>query len=336
MLFSYYFDTRKTHLLNCHFHVRQYTEKADGEIEIAFSAEISEVVNGIIKKNETKNSIFKFPANKKEEVKHDIDFTRVRFAEQKKWIFTVKNNKDTHQSVTIGLISSALNRNPLGLDVYHDTSEFNAELKANNLSILEKNYSVPVLTQTLVYETFDNAGFPDRFSSFTAAYDETEKNYIVKDFRQDFLDEIPERTAFTISIDIAPLSVDPIEGSKIFNLVIPNLGEFNLTKISFDYLINNGTSSDYVREYYDAALKVSDFYKEPVILNKAKLIIEGDGEGNLIATYGGKSIRSVYDPTKTFSYIDFKGGLKIIGENQEDFQNLIPSKIDNISVSYQK
>ncbi|ARC67388.1 hypothetical protein B14_200177 (plasmid) [Bacillus licheniformis] len=337
MLFSYYFDTRKMHVLNCHFRVIQFAEKAEGEIEIIFTAEISEKINGITKKSETKTSTFKFPASQKGETKHDIDFTRVRYAEQKKWIFTVKNNKDTRQSVTIGLISSTANKNPLGLDVYHDSSEFDAQLKANNLSILEKNYNVPVLTQTLVYETFDNAGYPDKFSSFTAQYDETGKNYTVKDFRQDFLEEIPERTAFTIKLDLAPLNVDPVAGSKIFTLEIPNLGEFNLTKISFDYLIHNGTSSDYVRAYFDEALNVSDFYKEPIILNKAKLIIEGDGEGNLSATYAGKTIKAVYDSTQTFSYINFKGGLNTSKEeDQSNVNNLIPSKLDNISVTYHK
>ncbi|KAF2421720.1 hypothetical protein [Bacillus subtilis] len=337
MLFSYYLDPLKAHLLNCHFRVIQFTEKTGGEIEITFTAEISEKINGITKKSETKTSTFKFPANQKGEVKHDIDFTRVRYAEQKKWIFTVKNNKDTQQSVTLGLISSTANKNPLGLDVYHDSSEFEAQLKANNLSILEKNYIAPVLPQTLVHETFDKAGYPDRFSSFTAVYDEIGKNYTVKDFRQDFLEEVPERTAFTIKLDIAPLNVNPIEGNAIFNLAIPNLGEFNLTKISLDYLIHNGTTSDYVRAYFDEALNVSDFYSEPIILNKGKLIIEGDGEGNLVVTYGGKTIKTVYDPTKTFSYIDFKGGVNVTKEeDQNNVNNLIPSKLDNINVTYYK
>lgn len=67
------------------------------------------------------------------------------------------------------------------------------------------------------------------------------------------------------------------------------------------------------------------------------MIIEGDGEGNLSATYAGKTIKAVYDSTQTFSYINFKGGLNTSKEeDQSNVNNLIPSKLDNISVTYHK
>lgn len=119
-----------------------------------FSAEVSEIMNGKKKRKEMKVSTFSFAPSSKDEAKHDIDFSRVRYAEQGKWIFTVTNNKDEEQKVTVGLITQSANKNPIGMDIYHN-DDFSAELKANTLAILEKNYIAPVLTQTLVNAQFE-------------------------------------------------------------------------------------------------------------------------------------------------------------------------------------
>ena len=84
MLFSYYFDTEKTHLLNCTFRVLQFTEKAQGVIEIMFSAEIAEFKDSIRKRQEIKVATFQFPPVTDGQTKHDIDFTRVRYGDEKK------------------------------------------------------------------------------------------------------------------------------------------------------------------------------------------------------------------------------------------------------------
>lgn len=307
MLFSYYFDTKKTHLLHCKCRALQFTEKAEGVIEIIFSAEIAEVLNGSVKKRETAVSTFRFPPTPQGETKHDIDFTRVRYGDEKKWIFTVTNNKEVSQKLTVGLISEGINKNPLGLDVYHDDAEYNVELKANNLSILESSYVPPVLSQTLVNNTFDQPGYPERFSSFTANYDNMARNYSVKDFRQDFLEEIPEATEFKISVDIAPQSVEPIEGERIFDFVIPELGRFSLNKTSFEYMIHNGLVTDVVRTVFDKEVQPSDFYANGTMTSKARLTIAGDGAGVLTVTYNGKTLTGAYDHNSTFKYIDFRG-----------------------------
>ena len=307
MIFSYYFDTKKTHLLNCKCRALQFTEKAQGVIEIIFSAEIAEVVNGNVKKRETSVATFSFPPTPQGETKHDIDFTRVRYGDDKKWIFTITNNKDISQKLTVGLISEAINKNPLGADVYHDDAEYNVELKANNLSILENSYVPPVLSQTLVNATFDQPGYPERFSSYTASYDSVARNYAVKDFRQDFLEEIPEGVAFKIRLDVAPQSVEPVEGERIFDLVVPQLGRFSLNKTSFEYLIHNGLAGDVIRTVFDAEVKPSDFYSNGTMTSKAQLIIDGDGAGTLIVSYNGKTLTGTYDHTSTFKYIDFRG-----------------------------
>ncbi|MEB2276865.1 hypothetical protein LAV82_22875 [Bacillus sp. ILBB4] len=307
MLFSYYFDSEKTHLLNCRFNVLQFAEKAEGVVEIMFSSEISEVLNGVTKKKESSVNTFSFPPTPDGQTKHDIDFTRVRYADQQKWIFTVLNNKNSAEKAVVGLVSSTVNKNPLGQDIYHDDEEFNVELKANNLSILEDSYVPPILTQTLVDTLFDEAGYPERFSSFTATYDSSAKNYTVKDFRQDFLEEIPTQTAFKIQLDLAPLEFTPVSGERIFDLTIPQLGRISLLKSGLEYLIQDGLTNDIVRLSFDSAVKASDFFANDAFTTKAKMTIEGDGLGNLTITYYGQTLIGIYDPTKTFLHMDFKG-----------------------------
>lgn len=306
MLFSYYFDTDKTHLLNCTFKVLQFAEKAQGVIEIMFSAEVSEWQNGVRKRQEVKVATFQFPPTEEGKTKHDIDFTRVRYGDQKKWIFTVINNKDNAQKLEVGLISTSANKNPLGLDVYHDDDEFNAELKGNNLSILESTYQPPVLNQTVVSANFDQAGSPERFSSFTANYDTVYKNQTVKDFRQDFLDEITANTPFKIQLDIAPTNVNPAEGTKVFDLNIPNLGKVSVHKTMMEFLMHDGRADDIQRALFDAPIQPSDFFDNGMKAN-ARMTIEGDGVGGIIIKYNNKIITTVYDHTKSFSYIDFRG-----------------------------
>lgn len=306
MLFSYYFDTDKTHLLNCAFKVLQFAEKAQGVIEIMFSSEISEWKNGVRQRQEIKVATFQFPPVEEGQTKHDIDFTRVRFGDQKKWIFTVINNKDNTQKLEVGLISPTANKNPLGLDVYHDDEEFNVELKANNLSILESTYNPPVLTQTVVNTAFEAAGYPERFNSFTASYDTTYQNQLVKDFRQDFLDAIPSGAPFKIQFDVAPMHTTPADGTKVFDLAIPNLGTVSLYQTYLQFLIHGGASNDIVRQMFATPIQSSDFFNNGMT-PKARMTIEGDGAGNLTVKYNETTLLALYDPSKEFSYMDFKG-----------------------------
>lgn len=339
MLFSYYFNTDKTHLLNCTFKVLQFTEKAAGVIEIMFSGEVAEWQHGIRVKRENKVATFSFPPTPEGQTKHDIDFTRVRYADQKKWIFTVINNKDANQKLEVGIISSTANKNPLGLDIYHDDDEFEVELKANTLSILEQSYVPPVLTQTVVSTDMAQVGYPERFSSATASYDSIAQNLTVQDFRQDFSDVIPSGSYFKMQLDIAPQSVNPAEGEILFDLTIPNLGRVSLFQTGFEYLLEGGVTSDIVRILVDTPVQVVDFYENYTMKSKSKMTIEGDGNGGLKVTYLGMTLTASYDHTKEFSLIEFRGayaGGAIIPADMNKPEYGLPAKVDNILVTYRK
>jgi hypothetical protein len=336
MLFSYYFDTKKTHLLNCSFDVLQFAEKAEGVIEIMFSAEISEWRNNVRSRQEKKVGTFQFPPLRAGEDKHDIDFTRVRYGDEKKWIFTVINNKDNTQKIEVGLISSTANKNPLGLDVSHDSEEFNADLKGNNLSILENTYIPPVLNQTVAETSFATAGYPERFNSDTAIYDSTYQNQVVNDFRQDFLDPVPSETPFTIEVDIAPKDVNPYDGNKVFDFILPFLGTVSAYQTYLQFVKHEGTSADVVQEVFDTTMEPSQFFNNGMT-PQAKLVIKGDGEGYVTVKYNDKTLVAEYDATNEFSYIDFRG--EFAGDEEadpKDAKNWLPSRIDNIAVTYRK
>jgi hypothetical protein len=334
LLFSYYFDTQKTHLLNCRFRMLQFIEKAAGVIEIMFSAEIAEVQNGMTKKKEVQVATFTFPPTPEGQVKHDIDFTRVRYGDQKKWIFTVINNKDSTQKVEVGLISDTANKNPLGLDVYHDNEEFEAELKANNLAILEPTYIPPVLTQTIVDAKFEQPGYPERFSSYTATYDSTYQNFKLSDFTQDFLEPIPAGASFQIQLDIAPYEVQPLADIRVFDLIIPNLGQVGLLKNGLEFLIHNGLPSNAVRTMFTQEIQPEDFWNYGMT-TKAKMTIEGDGNGKLTIRYYDTTLEAAYDHTLEFSGMELRGAQARAGD-ANDPNNWIGVRLDNISVIYQK
>jgi hypothetical protein len=308
MLFSYYFDPKKTHRLICGFNVTSITEQKNGGVDIAFDASVSEIHNNIVVKHEVISRTFNFPKAVEGEGKHDIDFTRVRHGATKKWIFTVTNNKNTAQRAVVGLLSDTANKNPMGMDVYHDSKELEVELKANNLSILEQAYVPPVLKQTLASTKFSQAGFPIGFDSRNAAYDSIYLNYKVSEFTQSFNQPIPAGAKFTMEMDIAPIETTPLNSFSIFDMEIPKLGRFSLLKSGMEYMIQDGLASDVSRTFFDAQVTPADFWNKGMT-NKARLKIEGDGAGKLTITYYGKTIYGIYDHLKTFSTINFRGAL---------------------------
>jgi hypothetical protein len=329
LLFSYYFDIEKTHLVNCGFQIRNIKTKQDGSKEIDFLAYIEETQNGYTEKRETITGIFTFPIGGQEE--HDIDFIRTRYESEKKWIFEIRNNKNPGEKVIIGLISETANKNPLGLDICHDEDNYKAELRANNLSQLEQSYVAPKLTQTIAYGDFNEPGYPYGFTSLTAKYDTTNKLFELSDFKQTFRDPIPPSSAFRIEMDIAPLSVTPKSGSHIFSLFIRNLGVICLLMDRIEYKKENDTNV--LEAYFESYIDPSYFYNNGFKTN-AKLIITGNENGEITIQYGGLTIQGTYDNTKEIPEMSLQSY-----EDQtstESSVKWIRYYLDNVKVTYTK
>lgn len=307
LIFSYYFDAERTHVLNCGFKVENITIKPDKTMDTTFTAYIEEVENAVIKKKESYTATFTFAASTSQD-QHDIDFIRTRYASQKKWIFEVRNNKDPNQKVIIGLISDTANKNPLGLDVYHESDKYDAILKANNLAQLEESYVPPVIEQTILNCNFDTPEYPAGFILQNYTYDSVYKLYEASYFEQTLEEPIKPNTSFTISLNIAPTILD-IYSSEVFRFTINGVGDFILLQDAIAYQKEDDPESSQIIKNFDSAnlpLQPTFFFnygfKEP-----SKLTITGNGAGTITISYGGLQITGTYDASKPITGFKYKG-----------------------------
>lgn len=334
MYFSYYFDIKKTHLLNCGFVAETFGTQADGTITTKFTAYIEEIIDGQRVKREQKTQEFTFPAAQRvnDPSDYDIDFLRERYAPQKKWIFVVKNNRNPLQKIQIGLISETANQNPLGMDIFYEDEKYKSELKASNLSKLESNYVAPVIQQTLVNFDFTSPGFPEGFTAVGATYDSSYKLYEASDFTHILSEAVQANTKFTLSLNMAPNSINPASPPEVFKFRVLGVGTFSLLQNGISYLGEGQEENNRVtRTFNNTDLPLAPiFFFNYGLKDKSKLTIEADGKGNITFTYGGIAITGSYDASKKVT------GFSLEGVSDAQTSQKIKVKLDNISLIYEK
>jgi|GEM_PF-2967167 len=303
MKYAYFFNQDKSHRIEFSFEVQSYKARDNGDIEMIFIARVTELIDNESVRTESKTGTFVFPAGN---TSHDVDLQRIRIAEQNKWVFHVKNNKDVSQDVIVGLISKTAITNPLGEDIYHVTPTYNAELKANNLAMLEQEYQPPVLTQTLVYTTFATPEYPIGFSSDTAEYNSERLMYQLKGFKQVLPQEIDAYTAFSVEMNIAPRNVIPVADS-IFWLNIDGVGRFDFQKDNMLYTNEGDSPAHAVKIPLGVTLTRDMFYQNNGFLPASKLTISGNGTGKLTITYFGKQFIVDYNAGQSIQFINLIG-----------------------------
>lgn len=331
MIFSYYFDVERTHLINFGFLEESIVQKTNGEVEATFTAYIEEVNNQITSKKESVKKTFTFGSSSVSN-QHDIDFIRTRYEQQKKWIFQVKNNKKSSEDITIGLITETGNKNPLGFDVYFESDKYGAELKGNNLAQLETTYVPPILTQTLINEPFKASGFPVNFISNTGLYNATYQLLEAKDFEQTFFEPIPEHAGFNIDIDLAPMATS----SSTDTLATLDLGEVGMLTISKEQIQFSDGNQNW-GALFGSPIDPIEFYNlgfQP----KSKLRIAGNGQGDLTFNYSDAFFQAAYNPAQTIPKLTFKSVPDVNSPvlNTSDPNTWIGYKIDNFIVKYNK
>jgi hypothetical protein len=300
MLFSYFFDTKKTHRLEFHFQMLDYAIRDNTTIEVLFNGKVTEIIDDMVVRSESKLGTFRFdPANNE----HDIDFHRIRIAEQDKWIFHIKNNKDASQDVIVGLISKTANKNPIGLDIYHTSDLYTAELKGNNLAIVEQEYQPPVLTQTLIYTTFNTPEYPKGFTSNTAIYRSDKQMYELKDFRQELNPSIDKNTAFSVEMNIAPVNTN-VQGDIIFAFKIDGVGQVQLLKNYLQFIKEGEDYTTAVKVPLDAPATPEYFYNFNSFLETSKMIVSGDGVGRVTISYAGRQFTANYNANQEIKFIE--------------------------------
>lgn len=300
MKYSYFFNAEKSHRLEFSFEVQNYKALDNGNTEIVFIARVSEFINNEQARSESKTGTFVFAAGNKG---HDVDLLRIRISEQDKWVFHVKNNKDASQDVIVGLITKTADANPLGEDIYHTSPIYDAELKGNNLAILEQSYQPPVLTQTLVYTTFATPEYPIGFSSHTATYSSQRLLYELKDFRQVFSQPIESHTAFSIEMNVAPLNTNTV-GDSIFWVNVDGIGRFEAQKKNLVFVKEGDEYVNAVKIPLNVALVPELLYKSNSFMNASKLTISGNGIGKLTVTYAGKQFIVDYNAGQPIQFVE--------------------------------
>ncbi|GAK42091.1 hypothetical protein TCA2_4583 [Paenibacillus sp. TCA20] len=300
MRYSYFFNEEKSHRIDYSFEVQSYRARNNGDIELVFIARVTEFIDNTQARTESKTGTFVFPAGNSS---HDVDLQRIRIAEQNKWVFHVKNNKNASQDVIVGLISKTAAANPLGEDIYHDTPSYKAELKANNLAVLEQEYQPPVLTQTLVYTTFATPEYPIGFSSETAEYNSQRLMYQLKGFEQILPQEIDAYTAFSVEMNIAPRNVVP-KGNSIFWINIDGVGRFDFQKENMVYVNEGDDYNNAIKIPLETRLTPDLFYYNNAFVPASKLTISGNGTGKLTITYFNKQFIVDYNAGQTIQFVN--------------------------------
>ncbi|CDQ41777.1 hypothetical protein [Virgibacillus salexigens] len=339
MIFSYYYDNEKTHRLNCGFLVISINVNTNGTVETGFNAFIEEVIDGEIVKKETQNRFFNFPNNNETGNNHDIDFLRKRFADENKWLFEIRNNKNTSQNTIIGLISNTALNNPIGLEILHDSDLYNSEVRASNLSAIDNNQSAPVIKQTMVNANFSSIGYPNGFNSVTATYNKEMQYMNIKEFSQKTYEDIPYETPFVIEMNLAPETFNlKYEGSPFLSLNVQNVGRVNLYQDKLSFLRSGHQEQDVIEANYDDEKQPSDFFDNG-FKTDSKLVLEADGRDSISIRYAGKKLIGMYNSNVTVSEIEVAGGVsrQAIEEKDETNPNyFISNKLDNLTVFYTK
>lgn len=303
MRYSYFFNEDKSHRIEFAFEVQSHRAQSNGSVEITFIARVTQFIDNVRERSESKTGIFLFDVNN---TNHDIDFLRIRIAEQNKWVFQIKNNKDSRQDVIVGLITKATTGNPLGMDVFHDTTSYTAVVKANNLSILEQNYQSPVLTQTLVYTTFNTPEYPIGFSTETGIYDSSKLLYKLRDFNQLLQQPIEPYTSFSVEMNVAPLSVEA-KNEKIFVVNVDGVGRFELLRTNLVFVQEGSEYVNAIKIPIGSTITPETFYRNGTYTSASKLTISGNGVGKLTISYLDKQFTVDYVAGQQIQSISLAG-----------------------------
>lgn len=309
MIFSYYYDVQKTHLLNCGFNVSSIHQQSNGSIQATFIAFIEEVLGEEVLKRESVQRTFTFRANQENRGDHNIDFLRQRFADENKWVFEIRNNTNIAEGVVLGLISQTATRNPLGFDIIHNSEAYSSQVKGSNLSQIDDNIKSPIVKQTMVDTTFSSAGYPYGFSSETAIHNSRLNIMEANEFRQKFIESIPPETPFVIQMNLAPETLNlKYTDDQFVSISIEDVGLFRAYPDRMTFLRSDHPPQDVVEIRFDETKTVESFYNSG-FQNDSNLTIEGDGRNSLNIRYAGHHIHTTYNPSATPSEITMEGGI---------------------------
>lgn len=325
MIFSYFYDPEKTHLINCGFDVQKITELSNNRYEMSFILYVEEVKDNVIIKKEEMQRVFSFSKNSDIE---DLEFIRERYGDEKKWVFEVRNRKNETQFAMIGLLTETAKNNPLGVNIIHNSDLFTSRVMGSNLAAIEEHIKGPIVRQTIIRSDFTEQGLPSGFHSNSSRIESGLVS--LKDFKVNFREPIPNYNAFTIEMDIAPTSTNTQAHSNyICSLRIGELGSIYIYRNHFLYVRYKESMDQGTIVPFGEDLNAEDFYQDGKFTKNAKLIIDTDGKYSLSITYAQKNLLTTYSPEAVIEDVEM-----IAGINEEYEQ--IEHKLSNIYIHYRR
>ncbi|WP_067923619.1 hypothetical protein [Alicyclobacillus shizuokensis] len=332
MIFSYYLDVDKTHLINMKFNVKQILVQ-NSMLQVTFDAVVEEVLDGTVLHSESQSGAFTLSSSRVDDPTssdgYDINFIRTRYADQNKWIFEIQNNSQPDQVVLVGLYSTTATGNPLGEDIIQDDDSYNFILKGNNIGQLEETYVPPVLTQNVVNTDFSQLVLPYGFTTVSGIYDSAVGRFLLSDFSHTFPNSIDPDTAFTLTANLAPMQTDSVS-DEIFHVTLHGIGQVTLYKTYLAYLREGDDPSNTITIFFGASADPTWFLSPPpYFTDKSKFSVQADGAGGVTVKYAGVSLIGSYDPSNPFAGVDLQAAARAD-------KSLVVCAFDNYTIEFFK
>lgn len=331
MRYVYNFNPQGTHTVTMDHRVVQHLIKEGGRIEIVLSLRVFETYNGKQTRSETTTAAFNFATNSDGEYKIQVD--RIFDKKSKKFILSIWNALKPTEKAEVGIISDNLTRNPYFVDLLYNEPGYQGSIKAPRISQNE-NYVPPVLTQTIINHTFDQAGLPEYFVTTSDVHIPGANHLEIKEFSYTLPYQVPDNVPWTLSMDIAPRSLEETEKGKIFEIDIDQVGVISLELNRLTFLKAGSAPGSESDRPFDNPITLEQFFITS-FTPQARLSVGALGNGAMIINYAGREFHVLYDNSKKIGSINFKTGLKK-GATEESNANRKPVKLDNLRLTYKK
>lgn len=330
MQYVYNFNPQGTHTITMEHYVVQQLIKEGGVVEIVLGLRIFETYNGKQTRLETTTAAFTFTNNSDGEYKIQVD--RIHDKASNKFILSVWNALKPSEKAEIGIITENVTRNPYFEDLYYKEKGYQGSIKAPRIAQLDSNYVPPILTNTIISHTFDQAGLPEYFVTTSDVHIPSGNHLEIKEFAYTLPQKVPDNVPWTLSMDIAPKSLEETEDGKIFEIEIDQVGKIGLELNRLTFL-KSGLTEESDRPF-EEPVTLGQFFSTG-FTPQARLSVGALGNGAMIINYAGREFHVLYDHSKKISFINFKTGLKK-GSTEDKNSNREAVRLDNLKLTYRK
>lgn len=294
MKFSYYYNKERTHAIVCSFDVTRIEEIRSDVYQVRSTISIEEVKDGLVYQRERLPRVFTFNRQSGDS-RDDLDFIRERYGDEDKWVFQVRNRRDSTQTGTVGIITETARENPLEVQISYDSKLYRANVRANNLSRIEDYISGPSLDRVVFQDTFDLGLIPEEMNAVGITVDEDRGVARLENFNILLKESTPASTEFKISMNLAPEDVRVGSDGFIASFIIDGIGTIEIEPNSMFYK-EYGQSSSRIQIPFTGSKIANDFYENGLFKSDSELEIAGDGIGQLKIRYAGVEDTVSYRP----------------------------------------